>query len=175
MCVAGWIPEQGFLRSEGFNADGQWLRLVWRPCTHTHSKKQVNKHTYTHTNKHTHRNKYTHRCAHTLSSLFFPVSPYERTRAWRVRQLDGQRFGQSLITIATGEIGEAEAEALGLVPSHAYAVLRVCEVDGHRYSMHPERERDRDRETDRQADSMPLSLSSHICVCACALDAFVCI
>ena len=26
----GWIPEQGFLKSEGFNAESQWLRLVRR-------------------------------------------------------------------------------------------------------------------------------------------------
>lgn len=32
----------------------------------------------------------------------------------------------------SGEIAEAEAERLGLVPSHAYAVLDVKEVNGTR-------------------------------------------
>lgn len=41
-----------------------------------------------------------------------------------------ERFhkGHCLITIATGELSEAEADRAGLVPTHAYAMLDVREV-----------------------------------------------
>jgi hypothetical protein len=32
-------------------------------------------------------------------------------------------IGDALITVATGALSEAESEQLGLVPTHAYAVL----------------------------------------------------
>ncbi|CAN0179771.1 unnamed protein product [Ectocarpus sp. 6 AP-2014] len=50
-------------------------------------------------------------------------------RVWQ-RLLSAHSFGDCLATIATGEISEAEAESLGLVPSHVYAVLDVKEVNG---------------------------------------------
>ena len=36
--------------------------------------------------------------------------------------------GNTLVTVATGEIGQADAERAGLVPTHAYAVLNIVEV-----------------------------------------------
>ncbi|GBN12887.1 Calpain-7 [Araneus ventricosus] len=40
--------------------------------------------------------------------------------------------GHVLITVATGEMGDSEADRAGLVPTHAYAVLDVKEVLGKR-------------------------------------------
>lgn len=45
-------------------------------------------------------------------------------RAWE-RILSAHKFGDCLITISTHQMAEAEAEATGLVPGHAYAVLNV--------------------------------------------------
>ena len=36
------------------------------------------------------------------------------------------------MTIATGDMSEAEADRLGLVPTHAYAVLELREINGMR-------------------------------------------
>lgn len=36
--------------------------------------------------------------------------------------------GDVLITVATGEISESEADRAGLVPTHAYALLDIKEV-----------------------------------------------
>ena len=36
--------------------------------------------------------------------------------------------GNALLTVATGELSEGKAERAGLVPTHAYAVLSVVEV-----------------------------------------------
>mmetsp|Transcript_17511 Transcript_17511/g.38275 ORF Transcript_17511/g.38275 Transcript_17511/m.38275 type:complete len:823 (-) Transcript_17511:4358-6826(-) len=40
--------------------------------------------------------------------------------------------GDVLMTVATGTLSDARADALGLVPTHAYAVLEVCESQGKR-------------------------------------------
>lgn len=54
-------------------------------------------------------------------------------RAWE-RLQSAFRFGDCLTTIATSaSLGEKEAEALGLVPGHAYAVLDVRECLGKRF------------------------------------------
>lgn len=37
--------------------------------------------------------------------------------------------GDALVTVATGELSDAEAERTGLVPTHAYAVLDVRTVN----------------------------------------------
>lgn len=37
-------------------------------------------------------------------------------------------IGDILITVATGDLDQAEADRTGLVPTHAYAVLEVREV-----------------------------------------------
>ena len=38
---------------------------------------------------------------------------------------DRHSRGDVLVTVATGELSDAEAERTGLVPTHAYAVLNV--------------------------------------------------
>ncbi len=40
--------------------------------------------------------------------------------------------GDVLVTLATGELSEAEADRAGLVPTHAYAMLDIKEIDGLR-------------------------------------------
>ncbi|RUP49175.1 hypothetical protein BC936DRAFT_143130 [Jimgerdemannia flammicorona] len=47
---------------------------------------------------------------------------FVRDNVWK-RLLAGQKYGDALITIATGELTDADADAIGLVPTHAYAVL----------------------------------------------------
>lgn len=38
--------------------------------------------------------------------------------------------GDALVTVATGDLPESEADRTGLVPTHAYAVLDVRTVNG---------------------------------------------
>ena len=45
-----------------------------------------------------------------------------------VRLIDRFHQGHCLVTVATGELGEAAADRAGLVPTHAYAMLDVREV-----------------------------------------------
>lgn len=47
---------------------------------------------------------------------------YERLR-------NGLEQGRCLITVATGELSDAESERTGLVSTHAYAVLDIKEVN----------------------------------------------
>ncbi|CAG8529681.1 9745_t:CDS:10 [Funneliformis caledonium] len=54
---------------------------------------------------------------------------FEKETTWK-RLLDGQRYGDALVTIATGYLSDAEADSLGLVPTHAYAVLDIREANG---------------------------------------------
>ncbi|KAG0164986.1 calpain 7, partial [Apophysomyces sp. BC1015] len=49
------------------------------------------------------------------------------------RILDGAKYGDVLVTIATGEMTEAEAASLGLVPTHAYAVIDIKVVGDKRF------------------------------------------
>lgn len=46
--------------------------------------------------------------------------------------IDGHKYGDALITVSTNVMEEAEADRLGLVPTHAYAVLDVKQVHGCR-------------------------------------------
>ena len=55
----------------------------------------------------------------------------ERDATWR-KLLHASSHGDVLVTVATGALSAAASEALGLVPTHAYAVLCVCEVQGRR-------------------------------------------
>lgn len=52
-------------------------------------------------------------------------------KQWK-RMVNGQRNGVALVTIATGHMTDEEADRLGLVPTHAYAVLDLKEVQGLR-------------------------------------------
>ncbi|XP_031565843.1 calpain-7-like [Actinia tenebrosa] len=48
------------------------------------------------------------------------------------RLMKGLRHGDCLITVATGNMSDIEADRAGLVPTHAYAVLDMRKVMGHR-------------------------------------------
>jgi calpain-7 len=52
---------------------------------------------------------------------------FEKDRTWQ-RLLNAQRFGDCLITCSTGDMTEEYGDQVGLVPTHAYAVLRTEEV-----------------------------------------------
>ncbi|CAM9120690.1 unnamed protein product [Phaeothamnion confervicola] len=61
-----------------------------------------------------------------------PLDNYQPAeRVWQ-RLRSAHEFGDCLITVATDAMPEDEAERLGLVPSHAYAVLDVKEALGVR-------------------------------------------
>lgn len=53
---------------------------------------------------------------------FQPDATFERLQR-------GLEMGRCLITVATGELSDAESERTGLVSTHAYAVLDIKEVD----------------------------------------------
>ena len=50
-------------------------------------------------------------------------------RVWE-RLVSAHSFGDCLITVSTGQMTDAEADRVGLVPTHAYAVLDVRDVQG---------------------------------------------
>uniref|UniRef100_A0A7S4BPK7 Calpain catalytic domain-containing protein n=1 Tax=Chrysotila carterae TaxID=13221 RepID=A0A7S4BPK7_CHRCT len=52
-------------------------------------------------------------------------------RLWE-RLESASKFGDCLVTVATDEMSDAEADAVGLVSAHAYAVLQVRSVSGLR-------------------------------------------
>ena len=56
---------------------------------------------------------------------------FDKERTWN-RLVSGAKFGDVLITVSTGKMAEDVAEHVGLVPTHAYAVLDVREVEGKR-------------------------------------------
>ncbi|XP_059165867.1 calpain-7-like [Physella acuta] len=51
------------------------------------------------------------------------------------RLLDRFHKGHCLVTVATGELSEADADRAGLVPTHAYAMLDIKEYKGRRLFM----------------------------------------
>ncbi|KAI1321427.1 calpain 7 [Mortierella claussenii] len=63
--------------------------------------------------------------------IFIKESNFDSEKQWK-RMMSGQRNGVALVTIATGDITDGEADRLGLVPTHAYAVLELKEVQGLR-------------------------------------------
>eukprot|EP00753_Platysulcus_tardus_P006453 PLAT14223.1.p1 GENE.PLAT14223.1~~PLAT14223.1.p1 ORF type:complete len:818 (-),score=298.18 PLAT14223.1:803-3256(-) len=70
-----------------------------------------------------------------LPDSLHPGSPsFDADRSW-ARLKNGIKYGDCLCTVATGEMDEAEADRMGLVPSHAYAVLAVEEVGRYRMLM----------------------------------------
>ncbi|KAJ2782521.1 cysteine protease [Coemansia javaensis] len=66
--------------------------------------------------------------------VFVQDQAFDAEQTW-ARMHAGLRDGDVLLTIATGEMSADVAAALGLVPSHAYAVLDVREACGHRLLM----------------------------------------
>ena len=58
---------------------------------------------------------------------------FKPARLWE-RLCSASKYGDCLITVATGEMDEAEEKKWGLVPTHAYAVLQVREVGGVKQS-----------------------------------------
>jgi calpain-7 len=46
------------------------------------------------------------------------------------RLKEGLNMGRCLVTVATGDLSDADAERSGLVSTHAYAVLQMTEIDG---------------------------------------------
>ena len=56
---------------------------------------------------------------------------FDEKRTWG-ELVSAHRYGDCLITVATGYLPEREAERAGLVPTHAYAVLDVRDVCGHK-------------------------------------------
>lgn len=48
------------------------------------------------------------------------------------RLMNGLRRGDCLITMATGPMSESDADRAGLVSTHAYALLDIREIQGHR-------------------------------------------
>ncbi|KAF9909090.1 calpain 7 [Lobosporangium transversale] len=63
--------------------------------------------------------------------IFIKETNFDSEKQWK-RMMDGQRKGVALVTIATGHMSDEEADHLGLVPTHAYAVLDLKEVQGLR-------------------------------------------
>ncbi|GFR95180.1 calpain-7-like [Elysia marginata] len=61
-------------------------------------------------------------------------SEFDKDREFK-RLLDRFHKGHCLVTVATGELSEAEADRAGLVPTHAYAMLDVKEHRGLRLLM----------------------------------------
>lgn len=58
----------------------------------------------------------------TKETTFNPESNFDRLES-------ALHNGRCLITVATGELSDADAERTGLVPSHAYAVLALRDVN----------------------------------------------
>ena len=59
---------------------------------------------------------------------------FDPKRLWE-RMLSASKYGDCLLTVATGELAELkgrEEEEVGLVRTHAYAVLQVREISGNR-------------------------------------------
>ncbi|KAI7823236.1 hypothetical protein BC939DRAFT_503395 [Gamsiella multidivaricata] len=63
--------------------------------------------------------------------IFIKESNFDSEKQWE-RMMTGQHNGVALVTIATGHMPDEEADRLGLVPTHAYAVLDLKEVQGLR-------------------------------------------
>ncbi len=63
--------------------------------------------------------------------VFIREKYFNAESTW-MRLMDGQKYGDAVVTIATGDLSVDTAEELGLVPTHAYAVLNAQEVAGRR-------------------------------------------
>ncbi|KAF8963550.1 calpain 7 [Entomortierella lignicola] len=63
--------------------------------------------------------------------IFINEANFDPEKQWK-RMMVGHHKGVALVTIATGNMDDEEADRLGLVPTHAYAVLDLKEVQGLR-------------------------------------------
>ncbi|KAF9152216.1 calpain 7, partial [Actinomortierella ambigua] len=63
--------------------------------------------------------------------IFIKETAFDKEKQWK-RMVNGMRNGVALVTIATGHLSEEDADRLGLVPTHAYAVLDLKEIRGLR-------------------------------------------
>ncbi|KAI9348162.1 hypothetical protein BDR26DRAFT_854076 [Obelidium mucronatum] len=63
--------------------------------------------------------------------IFINDSKWNADIQWK-RILSGFNSGRGLVTLATIDMPETIAVGIGLVPTHAYAVLNVCEVLGQK-------------------------------------------
>lgn len=57
----------------------------------------------------------------------FDDKSFQKHRTWQ-RLVNAHKYGDCLVTVATGEMSDSRASSLGLVPTHAYAVLDVREA-----------------------------------------------
>jgi calpain-7 len=64
-----------------------------------------------------------------VTSQSLQADPGLAERTW-ARLLSGHKFGDCLLTAATGELSPQEESRQGLVATHAYALLRLEEVEG---------------------------------------------
>ncbi|KAF9586258.1 calpain 7 [Lunasporangiospora selenospora] len=63
--------------------------------------------------------------------IFINEANFDKEKQWK-RMMSGMRNGVALVTIATGQMSDEVADQMGLVPTHAYAVLELKEVQGLR-------------------------------------------
>ncbi|KAI9277707.1 hypothetical protein BC943DRAFT_332639 [Umbelopsis sp. AD052] len=64
--------------------------------------------------------------------IFVEDKDFVANNVWH-RLMGGQKYGDVLVTISTGEMSEESAAERGLVPTHAYAVIDIREVNGVRF------------------------------------------
>ncbi|ORX43693.1 cysteine proteinase [Hesseltinella vesiculosa] len=64
--------------------------------------------------------------------IFIHEQRFDPDNVW-ARMLDGAKYGDALVTIATGHMTDEEADKLGLVPTHAYAIIDIKEAMGTRF------------------------------------------
>ncbi|CAO3688508.1 unnamed protein product [Umbelopsis ramanniana] len=64
--------------------------------------------------------------------IFVEDKDFVANNVWD-RLMGGQKYGDVLVTISTGEMSEESAAERGLVPTHAYAVIDIREVNGIRF------------------------------------------
>ncbi|KAI8065856.1 hypothetical protein BC940DRAFT_303042 [Gongronella butleri] len=64
--------------------------------------------------------------------IFIHEKRFDADNVW-ARMLNGAKYGDALITIATGHMTDDEADKMGLVPTHAYAVIDIKEAMGTRF------------------------------------------
>ncbi|CAO3624578.1 unnamed protein product [Cunninghamella blakesleeana] len=70
----------------------------------------------------------------TPEHIFIHEKSFTADKVWD-RMLHGSKYGDVLITIATGEMTDEEAVEKGLVPTHAYAVIDIKVVNEVRFML----------------------------------------